>query len=104
MRLKRHNVRYSYLDTAGPFNCRSQKPSGVLNTRVEPIHRLRGRPVQPSVAALRSAGGDDFGVVDQPVDHGNGDDVVPEDLAPANRGWHMFLWPQMRCDLRILAC
>src|SRR6266508_375934 len=27
--------------------------------------------------------GDDFGVVDQPVDHGGGDDVVAEDLAPA---------------------
>ena len=28
-------------------------------------------------------GGDDFGVVHEPVDHGGGDDVVAEDLAPA---------------------
>ena len=35
-----------------------------------------------SVAALRSARGDDFGVVDEPVDHGGGD-VVAEYLAPA---------------------
>ena len=27
--------------------------------------------------------GDDFGVVDEPVDHGGGDDVVAEDFAPA---------------------
>ena len=27
--------------------------------------------------------GEDFGVVDEPVDHGGGDDVVAEDLAPA---------------------
>jgi hypothetical protein len=28
--------------------------------------------------------GDDVGVVDEPVDHGCGDDVVAEDLAPAS--------------------
>ena len=27
--------------------------------------------------------GDDFGVVDEPVDHGGGDDVVCEGFAPA---------------------
>ena len=27
--------------------------------------------------------GDDFGVVDEPVDHGRGDDLVAEDFAPA---------------------
>ena len=27
--------------------------------------------------------GDDFGVVDEPVDHGSGDDLVAEDFAPA---------------------
>jgi site-specific DNA recombinase len=32
---------------------------------------------------LRSAGGDDVGVVDEPVDHRRGDGVVAEDLAPA---------------------
>jgi hypothetical protein len=32
---------------------------------------------------LRSVGGDDFGVVDEPVDHRGGDHVVAEDLAPA---------------------
>jgi hypothetical protein len=31
-------------------------------------------------------GGDDFGVVHEPVDHGGGDDVVAEDLAPAAEG------------------
>ena len=30
-----------------------------------------------------AAEGDDFGVVDEPVDHGGDDDVVAEDLAPA---------------------
>ena len=29
--------------------------------------------------------GDDFGVVDQSVDHGGGHDVVAEDFAPAGR-------------------
>jgi len=28
--------------------------------------------------------GDDVGVVDEPVDHRSGDDLVAEDLAPAN--------------------
>jgi hypothetical protein len=27
---------------------------------------------------------------DEAVDHGGGDYVVAEYLAPANRGWHMF--------------
>jgi hypothetical protein len=30
-----------------------------------------------------AAEGDDFGVVDESVDHGGGDDVVAEDFAPA---------------------
>jgi len=30
--------------------------------------------------------GEDLGVVDEPVDHGGGDDVVAEDLAPAREG------------------
>ena len=30
--------------------------------------------------------GDDFGVVDEAVDHGGGDDVVAEDFAPASEG------------------
>ncbi len=34
--------------------------------------------------------GDDFGVVDEPVDHGGGDDLVAEDLAPAIWKWLMF--------------
>ena len=33
---------------------------------------------------------DHLGVVDEPVDHGGGDDLVAEGLAPPNRGWHMF--------------
>jgi hypothetical protein len=35
---------------------------------------------QPVAVALEA---DDLGVVDQPVDHGRGDHVVAEDLAPA---------------------
>ena len=31
--------------------------------------------------------GDHFGVVDESVDHGGGDDVVAEDLAPAAEGF-----------------
>jgi hypothetical protein len=30
-----------------------------------------------------AAEGDDFGVVDEPVDHGGGDDLVAEDFSPA---------------------
>ena len=30
--------------------------------------------------------GEDVGVVDESVDHGGGDDVVAEDLAPAGEG------------------
>ena len=35
---------------------------------------------------LRSLGGEDFGVVDEAVDHRGGDDLVAEDLAPAAEG------------------
>lgn len=34
---------------------------------------------------------DDFGVVDEAVDHGGCDDVVAEYFAPPNWGWHMFV-------------
>ena len=34
--------------------------------------------------------GDDLGVVDEPVDHCGGDDVVAEDLAPPNWNWLRF--------------
>ena len=30
-------------------------------------------------------------MVDEPVDHRGGDDVVAEDLAPANGSWHTFV-------------
>jgi hypothetical protein len=43
------------------------------------------------VAVFESVGvafeGDDFGVVDEPVDHGGGDDVVAEHFAPASEGF-----------------
>ena len=43
------------------------------------------------VAIFESVGvafeGDDFGVVDEPVDHGGGDDVVAEHFAPASEGF-----------------
>ncbi len=52
-----------------------------------------GRRGAAEVSVLEPVGvafeGDDLGVVDEPVDHRGGDDVVSEDLAPANRGWHM---------------
>jgi site-specific DNA recombinase len=51
-----------------------------------PHRRPSPKPTERSVSSqdrLRSLGGDDFGVVDEPVDHGRGDDVVTEDLAPA---------------------
>ena len=38
---------------------------------------------EPVAVALE---GDDLGVVDEPVDHGGGDDVVAEDFAPAAEG------------------
>lgn len=30
-------------------------------------------------------------MVDEAVDHGRSNDVVAEDLAPANWSWHMFV-------------
>jgi hypothetical protein len=46
---------------------------------------------------LRSVGGDDFGVMHQAVDHGGGDDVIAEYLAPANWSWHMFVVTDFPC-------
>jgi hypothetical protein len=47
-----------------------------------------GRGDAAEVSVLEPVGvaleGDDVGVVDEPVDHGCGDDVVAEDLAPAS--------------------
>ncbi len=52
-----------------------------------PAHGPSG-PTRPSTdMRLRSLGGDDVGVVDQPVDHRRGNDVVAEDLAPASEGF-----------------
>jgi site-specific DNA recombinase len=52
----------------------------------EPGKPTRDRPPTPSPPStedgLRSIGREDFGVVDEPVDHGGGDDVVAEDLSP----------------------
>jgi hypothetical protein len=45
--------------------------------------------------------GDDFGVVDEAVDHGGGYDVVAEDLAPPNWGCHMFPMAYLFFDLRL---
>jgi hypothetical protein len=45
--------------------------------------RGRGRRVAVFVSVAVAFEGDDFGVVDEPVDHGGGDDVVAEDFAPA---------------------
>jgi len=46
--------------------------------------------------------GDDFGVVDEPVDHCGGDHVVAEDFTPAMWGWHMFVMAYLACCLRKL--
>jgi hypothetical protein len=45
--------------------------------------------------------GDDVGVVDQPVDHRGGDDVVAEDLAPAFWGWDLFVVGNLGWCLRL---
>jgi hypothetical protein len=42
--------------------------------------------------------GEDVGVVDDAVDHGGGDGLVAEDLAPANWDWLKLLLDQSRCD------
>jgi hypothetical protein len=41
--------------------------------------------------------GDDFGVVDEAVDHGGSDDVIAEHLAPPNWSWHMFVLAESPC-------
>jgi len=40
-------------------------------------------------------------VVDEAVDHGGGHYVVAEGLAPAIRGWHMFVLADLPCFLRV---
>ena len=55
-------------------------PTGPTNPKGKPSPHPR--PVS-SQDGLRSVGGDDFGVVDEAVDHGGGDDVVAEHFAPA---------------------
>ena len=57
-------------------------PAGPTGPPANPSpHR---RPVRVSTQdRLRSVGGDDFGVVDEAVDHGGSDDVVAEHFAPA---------------------
>lgn len=37
--------------------------------------------------------------MDEAVDHGGGDDVVAEDLAPAKWSWHMFVGAETACKL-----
>ena len=63
----------------------------------------RGPSDQPRPSTdmrLRSLGGDDRGVVDQPVDHGCGDDVVAADLAPAFWSWDLFVMENLGWCLR----
>ncbi len=62
----------------------------------------RGDAAEVSVFASVgvSAQGDDLGVVDQPVDHRGGDDVIAEDLAPAFWDWLMFVSVDRCCCLR----
>ena len=63
-----------------------------------------GRAGYPAeVSVLESVGvaaeGDDFGVVDEPVDHGGGDDFVAEDFAPAIWNWLKLLQAETACGL-----
>ena len=55
-------------------------------TRLGSFVRLTSGGDATEVTVFESVGvafeGDDFGVVDEPVDHGGGHDVVAEDLAP----------------------
>ncbi|GAT11010.1 putative S-layer protein, partial [Mycolicibacterium novocastrense] len=41
--------------------------------------------------------GQDVGVVDDAVDHRRGYDLIPEDVAPANWSWHMFVVTVLPC-------
>jgi hypothetical protein len=45
---------------------------------------------------------DDVGVVDEAVDHGGGDGIVAEDLAPPNWNWLRFLIGVLPFDLLVL--
>jgi site-specific DNA recombinase len=63
-------------------------PPDPGQTRPEPAHPAPSPTRPPAVSSqdrLRSVGGDDFGVVDEAVDHGGGDGVA-EDLAPPAEG------------------
>ena len=59
-------------------------------TRFVSCQSWLGRGGAAEVAVFESVAvalqGDDLGVVDEAVDHGGGDDVVAEDLAPAAEG------------------
>ncbi|GAA4886677.1 hypothetical protein GCM10023403_62880 [Pseudonocardia benzenivorans] len=53
---------------------------------------LFGEELAALAGAVGVAGeGEDLGVMDEAVDHGRGDDVVGERLAPAIWGWHLFV-------------
>jgi site-specific DNA recombinase len=70
-------------DDQGPDD---QPPSGE-----PPSHDPAGprtEPAEPlsSDMRLRSVGAEDLGMMNEPVDHRGGDDVVAEDLAPAGKG------------------
>ena len=70
----------------------SRQAGGAVNDGRKPTPCSRvlfgdGRRDAAELAVLQPVGvaleGDDFGVVDEPVDHRGGDGVVAEDLAPA---------------------
>ena len=79
------NARYAVVITrhrtqsAGP-GATAANGAQDADTAPEP---LPAEPAPPSIAALRSAGDDDFGVVHEAVNHGGGDDIVTEDFTPA---------------------
>ena len=60
-------------------------PTGPTNPKGKPSSP-HPRPVS-SQDGLRSVSGDDFGVVDEAVDHGGGHDVIAEHFAPAAEGF-----------------
>jgi hypothetical protein len=78
-----------------------------------PDHRVPDQPPAPhqppsqprplsSEDRLRSVGDDDFGVVDEPVDHRSGDDLVAEDFTPAMWDWHGFVSSDSWRDVGVL--
>src|SRR5882757_8635620 len=83
------DARYAAVITRHPTH--SEQPAAAVDDGDQDAHTTRGRPpperARRSTAALRSVDADDFGVVDEAVDHGGGHDVVAEHFAPTAEGF-----------------